>query len=301
MNFAITASDRYLGVFDAFVCAGWKPLKLFTLPMKDILANQHAVISYAQQYDAAIQLSRMTSHDLAELNERGCDVLIVAGYDWKICDWRPFLKYGVNFHPSPLPEGRGPYPIVRAIKEKKDSWAVTCHRLTQEIDKGDILASDKFSLQSDECHESLNLKIQMSAKRLATRVACEFTELWEQAQPQEAGSYWKRYELNEIIIDFQKPVESIMRHIRSFGVTGSFANLSYSLLIVKRAVGWTEPHGHVPGHVVHLFNNSIIVAAADGYIGILESEFAPPNLVAQMQASLIKETKGNQQSLQNPN
>ena len=155
MNFAITATDRFLGVFDAFVCAGWKPLKLFTVPLVHPLSNQQAVIAYAQKHNAAIQLSQMTEHDLAELRDMGCETLIVASYDWKIPNWQPYLKYAVNFHSSPLPDGRGPYPVSRAILENKSFWGMTCHKITDKIDKGKILAADLFSMQPDECHESL--------------------------------------------------------------------------------------------------------------------------------------------------
>lgn len=286
MKFAITATDRYLGVFDAFVCAGWKPLKLFTVPAKSDLDTQQAVMSAAEQCGAAIQLSRMTAHDLAELHEQGCDALIIASYSWKIGDWHPFLKYAVNFHASPLPCGRGPYPLVRAILENRDSWGITCHQVTSEIDKGAILDAENFPLQPDECHESLNLKIQMASKRLATRVATHFTELWDQAKPQEGGSYWERHTLRERIISFQKPVETIMRHIRAYGATQSFANISNTWMTVTRAVGWTEGHSHVPGQVVHVFNRTIVIAASDGYIGLLESELTPFNIVAEMQTGL---------------
>ena len=286
MRFSIAVIDRYLGVFEAFVRAGWKPLKLFTVPMNGDLANQQAVIAYAEQHNAAIQLSRMTARDLRELREQDCEALIVATYDWKICDWRPFLKYAVNFHPSPLPDGRGPYPVVRAILEKRTSWTITCHRLAPEIDRGDILAAERFPLQPDECHESLDLKLQMAAKRLAARVAGQFIELWEHAQPQGEGSYWEKHTLWERVIDFQKPVESIMLHIRAFGATESLANINNTWLTVKRAVGWTEMHNCVPGTVVHVFNRSIVVAASDGYIGLLESNIAPLNIVAEMQTGL---------------
>jgi methionyl-tRNA formyltransferase len=282
MQFAITAVDRYLGVFDAFVSAGWKPLKLFTVPLKSDLANQHAVIAYAEQHAAAIQLSKMTARDLEDLREQGCDALIVASYDWKICDWRPFLKYAVNFHSSPLPIGRGPYPVVRAILENRKSWGVACHRLNPEIDGGEILAAEEFPLRPDECHESLDLKIQIAAKRLAARVAGQFCELWDLAKPQEKGVYWKKHALAEHIIDFQKSVESILRHIRAFGANGSLASIGKTWITVKRAVGWTEKHDHPPGVVVHVFNQSIVVAALDGYIAILDSQPTPLHIVAEM-------------------
>jgi methionyl-tRNA formyltransferase len=286
MRFAIAAIDRYLGVFEVFVQAGWKPLKLFTIPLKCDLDSQQAVIAYAEQHGAAIQLSRITTRDLAELREQECDALIIASYGWKIEDWRPFLKYAVNFHSSPLPEGRGPYPVMRAILENRPFWAVTCHQITPAIDQGDILAAERFPLQPDECHESLDLKIQMAAKRLAGKVVAQFAELWDQARPQGEGSYWKKHKLHEHVIDFQKPVESIMRHVRAFGMTGSLAKINNRWLIANRAVGWTETHNHVPGHVAHVYNRSIVVAVSDGYIGFFETSLAPINVVTETQAEL---------------
>jgi len=273
MKFAITATDRYLGVFEAFVEAGWTPLKLFTIQAKDALSSHSAVVRYAEQNNAAVQISRMSAFDLAELQRLGCEVLIVASYPWKIQDWRPFLKYAVNFHPSPLPVGRGPYPIVRAIMEHWDTWAVTCHQLTDQLDSGDILAAKKFTLQPDECHESIDLKTQIAAKRLATEIADNFMPLWEQARPQETGEYWKKPTVEERVINFQLPVEQIMLQIRAYGANGTFALIDNIWLNVKRAVGWIEQHQDVPSLVVHNGNRSIVVAASDGYIGLID--YAP--------------------------
>ena len=44
-RFAITATDRYLGVFKAFVEAGWAPVKLFTAPTDDRLFHNKATIA----------------------------------------------------------------------------------------------------------------------------------------------------------------------------------------------------------------------------------------------------------------
>jgi methionyl-tRNA formyltransferase len=286
MKFAITAVDRYLGVFEAFVAAGWTPLKLFTTPANSELSNQRAVVDYAERNSAAVQFSRMTILDLEDLRDRGCETLIVASYNWRICDWRPFLGYAVNFHCSPLPDGRGPYPVVRAIMEDRKFWGVACHRLTAEIDGGEVLAVEEFPLRPDECHESLDLKIQMAAKRLARKVADQFVPLWELAQPQDEGIYWSKYEIADHVIDFHMTVDSIMRHVRAFGDVGSLARSCATWITVRRAVGWTETHAHAPGTVVHAFNQSIVVAASDGYIGILQGEIASPDRASQIDAKM---------------
>jgi len=285
MRFAITANDRYLGIFEAFLKAGWKPLKLFTVPPTSMLGNQKAVIELAGRNGIPVQLTRMNEQDMQELRDQGCEALIVASYDWLISDWTPYLKYAVNFHCSPLPDGRGAYPTIRAILEKRNSWAITCHRITSRIDGGDILDSETFPMQPDECHESLDLKVQMAAKRLAARVAAQFAPLWENAKPQGHGAYWKKFTLWERVADFSQPVETVLRHIRAFGAAESLAQLGDQWLIVRRAVGWVEKHPYPTGHVVHVFNNSIVVTVADGYVGILESELTPSHIAAELQNS----------------
>jgi methionyl-tRNA formyltransferase len=280
MRFAITTIDRYLGVFKALVSAGWAPLKLFTQQVSGPLESNDAVIAFAERHHAAVQISRLTQRDLQLLAEQGCEALVVAGYSWRIPDWRPFLKYAVNFHASPLPEARGPYPAVRAILENRDSWGVTCHQLSPEFDRADILASETFPLHPDECHESLDLKVQMAAQRLATAVSGQFLELWTHAESQAEGSYWPHGINESRVIDFAWSVDQIMRNVRAHGLLETHARVNNKQLSVRRAVGWTEAHGHKPGDVVHRSNRKVVVAARDGYIGLVEWSFADETLVS---------------------
>jgi methionyl-tRNA formyltransferase len=270
MRFAITASDSSLGVFNEFLKAGWDPVKLFVFPTQGSLDSNQKVIELAQGKRINVQLSRMTEDDLRDLGESGCDVLIVAGYKWRIGDWRPYLKHAVNFHPSPLPEARGAYPIVRALLENRKSWAVTCHRLAPDFDTGDILAAETFQLSDSECHESLSLKVQMASGRLADRVANNFLGLWNQAMPQGQGDYWPKLTQEELTINFSNPVDTIMRQVRALGLLECLAHVNGVLICIRRAVGWTEMHSHEAGTVVHVNNKTIVVAAQNGYIGIID-------------------------------
>jgi methionyl-tRNA formyltransferase len=282
MRFAIAAVDRYLGVFEAFVQAGWQPLKLFTVPVANAIDNHVAVSRYAARHDAAVQTTVVAEADLRDLGARGCDALIVACYPRLIRGWEPSIAHAVNFHCSPLPEGRGPYPVHRAILEGRRDWAVTCHRLSSRFDCGDILAAESFPLRDDECHESLDIKVQFVAKRLATRVAGDFATLWRNATPQAGGSYWPLSPVAERVIDFHQPVETILRHIRAFGATQSLAHVGPVWLGVTRAVGWRRTHDHPPGHVVHAHARSIVVAVPDGFVALLDIGQAEPALLAAL-------------------
>ena len=287
MRFAIATLDPYLGVFEAFVAAGWKPIRLFTVPLNNPFDTNDAVIALAAQHQARVQLSRITTRDFEELHDEGCEALIVASYNWKIGDWRPYLKAAVNFHASPLPEARGPYPLVRAIMERRQTWAVTCHQLTQELDAGDILAAENFPMQPDETHESLRLKVQLASKRLASRVADQLPELWMNATPQGEGSYWKRWDNWDRLIDFSLSVSDILCHLRAFGLMESLVWVNDNTVIsVRRAVGWTEIHTYKPGHIVSNLGKTVIIATPDGYIALLEWQFATPDIAAEIKTKL---------------
>lgn len=270
MRFAITAIDRFQGVLDAFLEAGWEALKLFSVPVNNVTEHNSEVIARARSVGADIQLSRMSERDLAELAVRGCEALIVASYDWRVPDWRPYLRYACNFHPSPLPEGRGPYPLVRAVLEERPHWGVTCHVVEHAFDSGAILAQECFPCSRDECHESLLAKTQWAAQRLAGRVARDFPALWENARPQAGGSTWGRWTEAERTLNFTRPVADLMRQLRAFGLLECLAEVNGVRVYVRRAHGWTAPHAHAPGTVVFRESRTLVVAVADGYLALVE-------------------------------
>jgi len=245
MRFAIATADRYLSVFETFVGAGWQPVKLFTVPLDNIVNHNQATIGYAASLNIDIQLSRMTEQDLQDLQARGCEVLIVASYNWHVPDWQSYLRHAINFHPSPLPEGRGPYPFHQAILEGRDNWGVSCHKLTHEFDSGDLLAQRRFPLTPADCHDSLSLRVQMATRELATQVAYNFRNLWDNAVAQDGdASYWKKLADDEWLLKFDQPVAAILRRVRAFGQLECVAHVNNMLMFVRRIVGWTEVHHH---------------------------------------------------------
>lgn len=265
MRFAITAWDMYQDIFAALLKRGWEPVKLFTWD-----AENKSVMEMARKCRIPIQLSPMTESDLQDLESRKCDILIGAGYNWRIGDWRPYMPYAINFHPSPLPEGRGPYPIIRAIYEGRTEWGVSCHKFDMDFDTGDVLAKKCFPLSPGECHESLSLKVQMASCRLAFHVADNFKALWDKATPQGPGSYWKHLSEEERTIDFSRKVEDILRQVAAFGVLETYAPIFGSRKFIRRVVGWKDAHTVKPGTIVHINDRRMVIAVADGYLGLIE-------------------------------
>jgi methionyl-tRNA formyltransferase len=270
MRFAFAGFDRWRVVFEAFVAHGWEPVALYTQQFDNGLDFNKEMVACAKHHNIPVQLSKIRSDDLRALEQRNCDALIVSGYDWRIPDWSAHLRYAVNFHPAPLPEARGPYPLMQAILEGRREWGISCHRIAPSFDTGELLDSERFALDADECHETLQLRLQIAAARLATRVAGDFQRAWDSSQPQGEGSYWPRLTEAQRTLDFTRPVDEVMRVVRACGLLECIAPLDGTRLFVRRATAWVEVHNYTPGQVVHKYNRWIVLAAADGFVALIE-------------------------------
>ncbi|MCJ2124428.1 formyltransferase family protein [Methylobacterium sp. J-077] len=271
MKFAFAGIDFLGGVFEGLVEAGWKPIKLFTRPCDGIYDHNDMLVARARSMRLPIQLSRIRERDIDALQaEYGKDwALVVAGYPWLVKGWRGRAAYGLNIHPSPLPTGRGPYPLFRAVLDCYETWGVTAHVLADGFDTGDILAQDIFSLEAIESHETVLAKCQMAARRLAAGpLGKELPARWRRAEPQGDGSYWQRATDADRTLDFRQEVEPILRRVRAFGTVETIARLGDARIYVAEAQGWRERHGHMPGTVVHRHRRHVVIAALDGYVQI---------------------------------
>ena len=275
-RFAITASDRYIGVFKAFVEQGWEPVKLFTAPMNDHMSDNKLVINMAGSCGIPIQMSRMKDADLAELASQDCELLVVASYQWRIGDWQRFLPRAINFHPAPLPDFRGPFPLVQGIREGRSQWGTTCHKVAHDFDTGDILAARSFAMSPHECLDALDLKIQIESRILAFTVAQNLDALWAGATPQGVGRYvgfWKDCDRE---LNFQCSVSEIDAQLRAFGsieCLASFNNLKY---FVRRAVCWAVAHSIEPGSLVHSDGIRHVLACSGGFVALLDWSLVGP-------------------------
>ncbi|VWC56466.1 formyl transferase [Burkholderia lata] len=270
MRFALAGFDLFHGVLETFASTGWTPVSLFSFVTDGQVNSNTEIVSYATRHGVPLQLSRIDEAALRALRDLDCDVLVVAGYHWRIPDWTPYVKHAINFHPAPLPDARGPYPQMRAILDGRREWAVTCHRIAPDFDTGEILARERFALAADECHESLQLKVQMAGCRLARQVAYRFDALWAARAPQTGGSYWPKPVEADRTLDFTRPVDDVMTRVRANGLHECIAHVAGGVRYVRRAVGWHERHAYAPGSIAHTCRRWTVVAVPDGFVALLE-------------------------------
>lgn len=124
--------------------------------------------------------------------------MVSAGYKYKIPVFPESKIKEINIHPTLLPIGRGPWPLPYIILKNLKSSGVTIHKISEEMDKGDILIQREFEVQANEDIETLSCKSQMIAKKLIIELIQNLDFYYENAVTQGKGEYWHFPTIEEI-------------------------------------------------------------------------------------------------------
>ena len=188
MKIAYLGIDLLKPVLDQLLREGCQVLKLFTCPVDNVTEFNTAVIQTAQDRGIPYTLDRIRPDDLEGLAARGCELLVCAGYYYRapVTDAFPM----VNFHPTPLPVGRGSWPMPRLILEQAEFGGVTAHKMAAQFDTGEILLQERFPLDEREDHQTYMDKVYQRVPGMVRKLVRGLPRVLEQARPQGPGEYW---------------------------------------------------------------------------------------------------------------
>lgn len=188
MKIAYLGIDLLEPVLDALLGEGCRVLKLFTCPVDNVTETNTAVLEAARGRGIPYTLERVTPADLDWLASQGCELLVCAGYYYRapVTDAFPM----VNFHPTPLPVGRGSWPMPRLILEGAEFGGVTAHKMAADFDTGDILLRERFPLDRREDHRTYMEKVYERIPAMVHALVNQLPQVLAGAQPQGAGEYW---------------------------------------------------------------------------------------------------------------
>lgn len=266
MRFAYAGIDMLAPAFEALLQCGWVPRKLFTRPCDGLVDFNDRVRAIARHCAVPIQETRITPADIAALADDGVECLVVAGYKWRVTGWEGVLPYAFNIHPSLLPEARGPFPVIRALLEGRSSWGVSAHKLAHDFDTGDILGREAFAIAPSDTLDSVMIRCQFAAGRLAARLAQDLPGSWRDAEPQGPGSYWQRPSDADRRLRFEAGTRAVLDTVRAFGRVETIARLDGHDYHVAAACGWEEAHALQPGIVVHDHGGHLTVTTRNGFV-----------------------------------
>jgi phosphoribosylglycinamide formyltransferase 1 len=103
---------------------------------------------------------------IPELNEYKIDLIVLAGFLWKIPDGliKAFPGSIINIHPALLPKygGKGMYGgnVHQAVLDNKETKSgITIHYVDEHYDNGDIIFQEECVVMKDDTTDSLAARI----------------------------------------------------------------------------------------------------------------------------------------------
>ena len=187
MKVAYVGIDLLKGALDAVLECGCDVLRLFSCPTDNVTEFNTEVLATARRAGIPHTLKRLARRDLDDLAQRGCELLLCAGYYYRLPLTEAFAM--VNVHPAPLPECRGGWPMPVMLLRGEREGGVTLHKLAQEFDTGDILLGERFELRPDDTLSDYMARVERLLPGMVERLLSELPELMRAARPQGEGRY----------------------------------------------------------------------------------------------------------------
>lgn len=188
MKIAYLGIDLLLPVLQALLDGGCVILKVFTSKTDNVTEFNTRVIQTAKEQGIPYTDQMITKEDLGALSEAGCSLLICAGYYDRIPLTEAFPM--VNFHPSPLPLGRGAWPMPWIILKEIVVGGITVHKMVDKLDAGDILLQEIFYVEPAETLATYMDKVAVLIPGMVKRLLKNLPLLLEKARPQGESTYW---------------------------------------------------------------------------------------------------------------
>jgi len=226
-----------------------------TLKIKD--ANVKAIITLSRKsntvmydgieskkwHDFGIEV--IETYDLNKIKEKikktSPDLIIMCG--WRQIIGKEILsipkKGFIGFHPSLLPKGRGPAPIINSILEGFKESGVTMYYVSEGLDDGDIIGQEKFVINENDHAGNVYEKVIEAGKKLIAKNIPLLLEGKAKRKPQNnrKATYFKKLILENNEINLDESLENIHRKIRALSkpYRGAYIKKYGKKLIIWRA------------------------------------------------------------------
>lgn len=268
MNIAYFGGDWYLDCLDIFKSQGHLIQHIF---VNNEQTYNVKLREYASRNKIPVSYEKPTRNQLLLLKNQGVDCVYSSEYPWLIPVSGTRLK-SINMHPTLLPNGRGPTPLIWLIQKHHECAGVTFHKLSKEFDSGDIIYQQKISLNTEETWETLVARLHIQVPIYLNELLSNFDIYYENAQPQDNGTYWPKVELNDRTIDWNMKVADIQQLSRAcgrFGVVAKFDNLT---LLVNHIQTSQCAHQYPPGILIKDDDETYVISASDGIVLLLKRD-----------------------------
>ena len=236
MKAAYIGIDLLYPALAALRGTGAEILKIFTCETDNKTEFNTEVCRDAETHGTPLQKTRIREADLTALREAGCEMVLCGGYYYKI----PIVEgmQMINIHPALLPIGRGAWPMTVTILKGLRESGVTIHKMTAELDAGDILLQEQIEVGPRETLKSLTDKQRAVVPGMVRKLCAEPEKLWANARPQgEHFEYWPCPTEEDWTITEDMEIEEIDRRLRAF--------YGYEVILQKGGENWEIIEGEI--------------------------------------------------------
>ncbi|MDO5408539.1 MAG: formyltransferase family protein [Eubacteriales bacterium] len=214
MKAAYAGFDLLDTALESMIAEGCTILEVFTCPVDQETEFNSHVKQIAETLHIPCTEKPIRPEDIRRLKEQGCELLISAGYYFRIPVEPGMLMF--NIHPSLLPEGRGAWPMPVMLLEGQKQGGVTLHRLEEDFDAGDIVWQAAFDIGEKDTLEDLTRKIREQIPEMLHELLRDPQGAADRAVRQQGGSFWPCPHEEDFPIFSSMTVEEADRILRAF-------------------------------------------------------------------------------------
>lgn len=188
--------------------------------------------------------------------------------------------YGcINVHASLLPKYRGAAPIQFALLNREKKTGITTMMMDEHLDTGDMLVKEEVDISKDETIASLMEKLSIAGKKALSKTLKQIDEkgkdILREKQNEENSTYAPMLTRDMGIILWEKSAEEIkwlIRAVEGWPSATTYYGQDKVKLFEVETTGESSG-GAVPGTIVKVLGDCLIVATGDELVKIKELQF----------------------------
>lgn len=266
MKIVYFGSDVFLGVF-RYLLKFHEILALYTYHNDEDYFNERNLVHLAHQHDIPVHYNQISETEMIEwIDQCGCELFFVAEYSHKLPVPSHAAFRGINLHSSLLPEGRSYYPIECAMELGLDHTGVTAHKLTNELDRGAILAQRSFSLTVHDDSVDAYLYSGQAAREMTEEIMTNFDRYWQRsAQLDKMLPYWKRPDAEVLTLRHDMTVHEAQALYRKFNKM-TLVQIDRQAYFVDGFHAGNATIGRRDEDIIFVRDNRVLYGVTDGHL-----------------------------------
>lgn len=184
-------------------------------PISLIVTNPGSPLS---QFPSVLQTEKLDEKVLNKILNLKPDFLIVEDYGLILPDQLLAIPKiaSLNIHHSLLPKYRGPSPAPTTILNGDKISGVTIIEMSSDVDAGDIVAQEKYTLAEDETTDSLLIKLNQLGAKLLLSVLPKYPNIEKIKQDHSQATFTKKITKQDGFFKIENPPENLDRMIRAY-------------------------------------------------------------------------------------